>query len=199
MVVHFHGNGGGIHSSASRLADLAARGFGIAALSYRGYPDTPGTPSQAAITADALALFDLLAREGFSGDRLAIYGWSLGSGVAMQALRGRTARAIVLETPFTAAVDVAAERYPFLPVAQLMQDQWRSRDRVGDVAAPILVLHGTADRIVPFEHGERLFALLPEPKWFRRYDGAGHMNLPAYGSMDVIAAFLQYGKLEGLR
>lgn len=188
-IVHFHGNGGGLHQSASRLADLAGRGFGVVALGYRGYMDAGGSPSEAAIVADARRLLDRLAREGVVGDTLVVYGWSLGSSVAIQAISGRSPRALILETPFSAAVDIAAERWPIFPVRALMLDPWRSRDHVADLRTPTLVLTGTADGVVPERHGRALYDLLPGPKVWVSYPGGSHVDLPTRGALDRVDAF----------
>jgi fermentation-respiration switch protein FrsA (DUF1100 family) len=71
-----------------------------------------------------------------------------------------------------------------------MKDQFRSDLRIGKVSAPVLVMHGTADTVVPFALGERLFALANEPKRFVRIEGGGHSNLDSFGALDAVRAFL---------
>jgi len=96
----------------------------------------------------------------------------------------------VLEAPFTAAVDLAARQYPFLPVHWLMKDQFRSDLRIGAVMAPLLILHGGRDPIVPIAYGERLFALANEPKRFVRFPEGEHENLDQFGALTAVKAFL---------
>jgi len=90
----------------------------------------------------------------------------------------------------TSAVDIAARRYWFVPVRWLMKDQFRSDLRVGKVAAPVLVLHGERDAVVPIALGERLYALINAPKRFVRFPGAGHNDLGASGAVATAKTFL---------
>jgi pimeloyl-ACP methyl ester carboxylesterase len=190
LVVHFHGNGGGLYGSAARLARLAEAGFGIAAMEYRGYPGAPGTPSQTALTADAVALLDRLAREGVPPQRIALYGWSLGSAVALQAAARRPVGALVLEAPPTAIVDRAAELYPVVPVRWLMADPWLSRDVIGEIRRPMLILHGALDGVVPIAHGRRLAALAKDRAVFVEFPAAGHVDIDRHGGLDRMIEFL---------
>lgn len=183
IILYLHGNGGGLHAFVPPLGWMAEHGLAVAAMEYRGFGDAPGSPSETALVADALALYDHLA-ETQPGRPVVAWGYSLGSGVATQLAAARPVAGLVLEAPFSAALDLAKDHYPFFPVGLLMADPYVSRDAIRQVRAPIFIMHGTADRIVPLASGERLFAAAPEPKTFRRYEGAGHLDLidtPAYG------------------
>jgi uncharacterized protein len=103
----------------------------------------------------------------------------LGVGVALSATR--PVAKLILEAPFSSAVDVAQSMFPIVPVRRLMHDQFRSDQRIGDVQASLLILHGDRDRVVPISLGERLFELAPEPKRFVRYAAGGHDDLDAHG------------------
>jgi fermentation-respiration switch protein FrsA (DUF1100 family) len=94
------------------------------------------------------------------------------------------------KAPFTSAVDVAARRYPLVPVWWLMKDQFRSDLRIGSVAAPLLVLHGAGDTVVPIEYGQRLFRLAREPKRFVGYPDGEHEGLDQLGALATVRAFL---------
>jgi fermentation-respiration switch protein FrsA (DUF1100 family) len=84
---------------------------------------------------------------------------------------------LVLEAPFASAVSVAASVYPFVPVRFLMKDQFRSDLRIRKVTAPVLIVHGDRDTVIPIESGERLYSLIEGPKRFLRIPGAGHEDL----------------------
>ena len=86
---------------------------------------------------------------------------------------------LILQSPFTSAADVGAQRYWFVPVGLLMKDQFRSDLRIGKVTAPVLVLHGERDNIVPMALAERLYGLVNAPKRFVRFAGIGHNDLGA--------------------
>src|SRR5215204_5341603 len=113
-LLYFHGNGGALSIRATRFKQILDSGFGLLAASYRGYPGSGGAPSEAALVADGLALFDWLEA---SGARIVLYGESLGTGIAGAVAAERDAEAVILEAPYTAAVDIAAETFPWLPVS----------------------------------------------------------------------------------
>jgi hypothetical protein len=171
-LLYLHGNGGGISDRPLKYAAFKQAGFGVLALSYRGYEGSTGSPSEQGLVSDATAAYDWLAGRG--ADRILLLGESLGSGVAVQLAAKRKVKALVLEAPFASAVDIGAKAYWFLPVRLLMKDQYRSIDYIAHVKAPLLVLHGKRDGIVPFEQGRRLFEAANQPKQFVSLDKMGH-------------------------
>jgi fermentation-respiration switch protein FrsA (DUF1100 family) len=173
-VLYFHGNASNLSGRSDRFQTILASGFGLLAASYRGYPGSGGSPGERQMIADGLALYDWLSR---TTGQIVVHGSSLGAGIAVAVAARRDARAVVLEAPFTAAVDIAASQYPWMPVGLLMKDQFRSRERIGDVSEPLLIVHGTDDRVIPVGHGERLYALASEPKTLAIIEGAGHGDL----------------------
>jgi uncharacterized protein len=184
IVLYFHGNGGSLRGRVERFRELTADGTGLVALSYRGYGGSSGSPSEAGFIADANAAYAFaVARD--PAQRIVAWGESLGSGVAVALAADKPVGHVVLETPFTSAADVGAELYWFAPVRLLMKDQFRSDLRIGKVTAPVLVLHGDRDGVVPFAFGERLYAMINAPKQFVRFPGLGHNDL---GAQAVAAA-----------
>jgi fermentation-respiration switch protein FrsA (DUF1100 family) len=188
-IVFFDGNGGRLDWQAGRWRDTGAAGVGQLSVAYRGYGGSTGTPTEAGLHADARAAYAWLTARHAPAD-IVVHGFSLGSGVAVRLASERPIRALILEAPFTATVDVAAERYPFLPVRLLMRDRFESRAHIGRVSAPVLFAHGEADRVVPFRSGQRLYALADPPKRFVRYPGADHTDLPSRGLYAEIWRFL---------
>lgn len=186
-VLYFHGNAGNVSGRAERFRQIRASGFGLLALSYRGYGGSDGAPSERALVADGLAAFDWLAGRG---GPIVIHGESLGTAVAVQTAAARPAAALVLEAPFTAAVDLAARRYPWVPVAYLMRDPFLSRHHIGRVEEPLLVVHGTDDPVVPVAQGRALFEAANEPKRLVVVDGAGHSDLWERGLWPALLDFL---------
>ena len=173
-ILFFHGNGGELSDRHRRMAFYQAQGFGALFVSYRGYGASTGTISERGFITDALAAHDFLTARGVAPGTIAVVGESLGTGVAVQLAASRPVAALALEAPYTAAVDVAAAIYPWLPVHWLMKDQFRSRDHIGAVEVPLLVIHGDADRVIPVDHGRRLFAMANEPKELVILPGEGH-------------------------
>ncbi|MGL4286150.1 MAG: alpha/beta hydrolase [Phreatobacter sp.] len=189
VVVHMHGNGGNLSYWAPVFADLAAAGYGVLALSYRGYGGSQGAPSEAGLIMDGQAAY-AAARELAPGARIVLFGDSLGTGVATALAAERPIAALVLNAPFTAVEDRAAELFRFLPVRWLITDRFLSRERIGQVKAPILIVHGDNDATIPIAHGQRLFALAPEPKRFVGIAGGGHNDLWSRGGREAVLAFL---------
>ncbi len=192
VVLYFHGNGGALALRAARFKALTSDGAGLLALSYRGYGGSTGSPSEQGLLRDAAALY-ALAAERYQPERLVLWGESLGGAVAIALAAERPVRSLVLESPFTSAADIAATVYPFIPVRFLMQDQFRSDERIGQVAVPVLVMHGERDNVVPIRFGERLFALIRSPKRFVRFADGGHNDLDASGAIDIARAFVKNG------
>ncbi|HEY6255932.1 MAG TPA: alpha/beta hydrolase [Xanthobacteraceae bacterium] len=189
VVLYLHGNGGALSHRAERFRALTADGTGLVAIDYRGYGGSTGRPTEAGLLIDAKTAY-AFATARYPRDRIAVWGESLGTGVAVALAAERPAGRVVLEAPFTSAVDLAARQYPFVPVRWLMKDQFRSDLRVASIAAPLLVLHGGRDPIVPIAHGERLFGLAREPKRIMRFPQGGHEDLDAYGGLAAVKAFL---------
>lgn len=189
VVLYFHGNAGALAYRVERFRAFAGDGLGLLALSYRGYGGSTGRPSEAGLIADAEAAYAFAAAR-YPAERIVLWGESLGTGVAVAlAARHRVGR-LVLEAPFTSAADVGARVYWYLPVQRLMKDPFRSDRLIGAVKAPLLILHGARDAVVPIEFGEQLFALANEPKRFARFVEATHHDLDAHGAMAEFRAFL---------
>ena len=156
---------------------------------YRGYGGSTGTPTEDGLIRDAAAAYDF-ARARYPAKRIVLFGESLGTAVAVALAAGHEIGALILDAPFTSAADVGAAAYPFAPVRWLMKDKFRSDERIGRVSAPLLVLHGEADRIVPIRFAEQLFALAREPKRMVRFPQGGHVDLDDYGAAKVVKEFL---------
>ncbi len=173
-ILFFHGNGGEMSGRHERMAFYQSQGFGALFVSYRGYGGSTGAISEKGFMTDAFTAYDFLLQRGVSPESIAVVGESLGTGIAVQLAAQRPVGALALEAPFTAAVDVAAEVYPWLPVRLLMKDQFRSRDFIGRVKVPLLILHGDADKVIPVEHGRRIHGMANEPKELVILPDGGH-------------------------
>ncbi|WP_135450246.1 alpha/beta hydrolase [Tabrizicola caldifontis] len=159
-------------------------------MSYRGYGGSTGRPSEAGLISDARAAHEFVAARGIPPQRIALVGESLGAAVAVQLAARAPVGAVVLESPFTAAVDLAAEFYPWAPVQLLMRDRFRSRDLMAAIDAPLLVLHGERDKVISYLHGRALFRLAREPKTFLSLGPVGHEALSEPATWTAGADFL---------
>jgi fermentation-respiration switch protein FrsA (DUF1100 family) len=189
VAIYFHGNGGALAHRVSRFLRVAADGTGLIALSYRGYGGSTGSPSEDGLIADARAAYAFAASR-YPVERIALWGESLGTGVAIALAAEKPVARMVLDAPFTSTLDVASASYPFLPVRYLMKDQFRSDLRITNVKVPVLIMHGDADRIIPIRYGERLYAMIPGEKRMARFPGGHHVALDGLGGADTALKFL---------
>jgi hypothetical protein len=189
VIVYFHGNGGSLRYGAARFRQLIGAGIGLVALEYRGYGGNDGSPSEDGLIADGEAAYAYAAAH-YPAKQIVLWGQSLGSGVAVAVAAEKPVARVILEAPFTSTAAVASIRYWYIPVSLLMKDQFHSDRRIQKVTAPLLILHGVKDQVVPYTMGERLFELANKPKHIVRFLDAGHDNLDANGALNAVAAFL---------
>jgi uncharacterized protein len=189
VILYFHGNGGALKYRVARFQQLIAAGIGLVALEYRGYGGLPGSPSEQGLIHDAEAAYAFAAAH-YPAQRIVPWGESLGSGVAVALAAEKPVGRVILEAPFTSALAVGERRYWYLPVRLLMKDQFRSDQRIAKVTAPLLILHGLHDQVVPYAMGERLFDLANKPKHIVRFLDGGHEDLDQNGALDAVARFL---------
>lgn len=192
VIIYFPGNGDTLGGCAGRFRDIVAEGNGLLALSYRGYAGSTGKPSEAGLLRDAEAAY-AFASTRYKPDRIVLWGFSLGTGVAV-ALGGRhRIGKLVLEAPYTSIADLAAALFPFAPVRHFVRDSFRSDERILQIAAPLLVMHGARDFTIAISFGERLFALARQPKQFVRFPDGGHDDLDRFAAIDTALRFIAGG------
>jgi fermentation-respiration switch protein FrsA (DUF1100 family) len=176
-LLYFHGNGGSLVQRAERVRRFMGAGLGVYMMTYRGYGGSSGAPSEAANSADARLAYDALLAEGVAWPQVILYGESLGTAIAARLALERQAAGLVLEAPFTSAVDVGVRAYPFLPVSLLLKDRYETRQRIAEIAIPLLILHGERDATVPVAMGRELFSLARAPKRMAIFADGGHSDL----------------------
>ncbi|MFO1203471.1 MAG: alpha/beta hydrolase [Tabrizicola sp.] len=189
-ILFLQGNAGEIADRADRFAFYQSQGFGVAFLSYRGYGGSTGSPSETGLLTDAKAAYDHLRTEGIAPARIILVGESLGTGPAVITAAQNPVAAVILEAPYSAAVDIARQAYPWIPVGLLMKDQYRSRDYVSRIDAPLLILHGAKDRVIPQGFGKRLFKAAKDPKTFLSLGPVGHDALFSPATWEAEVAFI---------
>ncbi|PPD13897.1 MAG: alpha/beta hydrolase [Methylobacterium sp.] len=191
VYLYFHGNANGLSRRATRFGYMARDGSGVLAMSYRGYGGSGGAPSEAAIHADAGTIHAELARR-VAPERIVLFGESLGSGVALRLAAQVKAKGVILDSPYLSVMERARAQYPWLPVSLLLADQFRSDQFIRQVDEPVLILHGTADDLIPVEDSERLAALAKPRQVTRKlYPGERHVVPLDRGPMPDILAWLQ--------
>ena len=180
-----HGNAEDLGDNLEFLEGLQRAGFAIVAWDYRGYGASEGTPSEKALYTDEQAVYDYVLRElKTPPERVIAFGRSLGSVAAVDLAARQPVAGLVLEGGLTSGQRVLLP-FPLFPF-----DRFRNIDKMGKVRSPVLIIHGTADGVVPFRNGEALFRAAHEPKRHWWVEGAGHNDL-AYRAGPEYARKLQ--------
>ncbi len=184
VVLYLHGNGGNLQSYLKRRNAFLERGWEFFIFDYRGYGKSTGPLSEKGVDADAEAAWNYL-HERYGAHEIVIYGQSLGSGFAVRLAAKHTPRQLYLETPYTSLADVGAHDYPWLPVRWLINYPSESLAHVGKVKCPVIVMHGTEDKTIPYEQGQKMAAAAVKSQLFT-CPGAGHngcSKTPIYQEM----------------
>jgi hypothetical protein len=193
-VLVFNGNAGNRAYRTGLAQALHARGMAVLVFDYRGFGDSTGTPTEAGLYADARAARAYVEqRPDVDRTRLVYLGESLGAAVAVDLATEHSPAALVLRSPFTSMADVGAVHYPMLPVRWLTRDRYASMARIGRVTAPVLVVAGDRDAIVPIEQSRRLYEAVPGRKAFVVVPGSDHNDEALNNGpllVDAIASFL---------
>ncbi|HKZ96679.1 MAG TPA: alpha/beta fold hydrolase [Hyphomicrobiaceae bacterium] len=185
-LLYFHGNAGSLATRSERIRKYMAHGLGVFMMTYRGYGGSTGAPSEQANVADAKLAYDTLVRGGVDPADIILYGESLGSGIAVQVAAERRVGGLVLDAPFTSMVDLAVLHYPFIPARSLLRDRYETLSHIGSVAAPLLILHGEGDEIIPAAMGLRVYEAARVAKEIVTFPGAGHSDHHLFGSYDAL-------------
>jgi uncharacterized protein len=193
VVIFFHGNGDTLAGLVGRFRAIISDGTGLVALSYRGYAGSSGQPSEQGLLSDAATAYAFAAAR-YSPERMVVWGFSLGSGVAVALAATQPVGRLILEAPYTSIMDVAGVAFPFVPVRWLVRDQFRSDLRIAHVSAPLLIMHGVRDATIPLRFGARLFALAHEPKQLVRFAEGGHNDLADFGTIETARHFITAAK-----
>lgn len=187
-IVYFHGNASHLGNRAGILAALAALGFGVVALSYRGYGKSVGLPSEAGLYEDARAALQYTMETlGVPLSKIMLFGESLGTGVAVQMASEYAVSGLVLQAAYLSVAQRAAELYPYIPVKFLIKDKFNSLIKISTIQCPILFFHGELDDTIPFLHGKQLFGAVKNRKKFVSFHDVNHGDfVPAIVANEVL-------------
>lgn len=192
VVLFLHGNGGSLLHRVDRVRHVQAMGWGGLFVEWRGYGGNPGRPSEAGLLADARAGLARLAAEGVAPARIVAWGESLGTAVAVRLAAEAPLEigAVMLEAPFTSLLDLARLHYPALPAGLLLRDRYESARRIPAVRAPIGILIGGRDRLVPPQMSRELAAAATAPLEVWEAPQADHNGIGQAGGMQAAAEFV---------
>ncbi len=188
-ILYFGGNAERIEANREDFARMFP-GRSVYLVAYRGYGASTGEPGEAALVPDALAVFDEVQRQ-HPGQRIAVIGRSLGSGIASQVAGQRPVARLVLITPFDSMIGAAKTHYPIFPVDWLLDERYESAKALRGFREPILIVHGGRDDIVPEVCTKRLIAALAAPANVVRIDAADHNDISLYPEFGTaLSAFM---------
>ncbi|MBH9577511.1 alpha/beta hydrolase [Inhella proteolytica] len=190
VLLYLHGNGANLDARSPRLAALHEDGFGVLALSWRGYGGSSGEPSEAGWREDARAGYAELKRRGIAPARIVLFGESLGSAQAVMLAAEQPVAGLLLDSGFDSALAIARGLYPWLPVDWLMRDPHRADRAAAQVAVPVLQLHCEQDPVTPVAHARALQKAFRGPARLELLPGNCHV--PRYVEFRPLArAFVQ--------
>lgn len=194
QLLFCHGNGEHLSFLTDEMQWLSEQmNANVLAFDYRGYGKSEGMPSEVGIRQDVIAAMTWLnARTGTRPDDVVAMGRSLGGAVAIYVATESGAKAVIAERTFSSMVDVAADKYRFLPVRWLMKNRYESMERIRNFQKPFLVMHGADDQIVPIRFAQRLYDACPgNEKKFIELPGIGHNDLTPIPAMDEMIEFVK--------
>ena len=171
-LVYFHGNAGSLENRIHKLNHFQDMNINFLIIAWRGFNGNKGKPSERGLYVDGKSAIDWLKKKGVDEKNLILYGESLGTGVATHLAQNKNYAGVILETPFTSMVDAAKNFYPYVPINLLLKDKFENFKKVKNINAPILVMHGEVDKIVPFSMGKKIYEIANNPKYsyFTKYD-----------------------------
>lgn len=196
-IIYFHGNGGNIGNVGWVGESLSSRGFDVLLMDYRGYGRSEGdVDGETDLYADADAGYEYITKtRGVRSASVVLYGQSLGTAVAVDLASRRQSAALILESGFSSASDLASTVLPILPrrLHFLARNRFESSRKLSSIRCPVLISHGDPDLTIPTEHGRLLFAAANEPKKLLIFPGAGHNVFGSLGDryLEQVADFLR--------
>jgi|TARA_B100001093_G_scaffold247074_1_gene236534 uncharacterized protein len=189
-LIFFHGNAGNLFNRVHKLNELNKLDINILIVSWRGFSDNPGKPTEQNLYNDAKMSIKWLNNLGINNNQIILYGESLGTGVAVELGQENIFNSIILESPFTSIAKAAKIYYPYLPINLLLKDRYDSIDKISRIAKPILIMHGMKDDIIPQEMGVELFQKANKPKYFYFPKNDDHMMDFNENLLDTIRIFI---------
>lgn len=164
-LLHFHGNAGNIGHRLEMLRLLHDLGLNVLLFDYRGYGRSEGSPGEAGLQRDAAAVWQYVTTaRGVPAQAIVVHGQSMGGAFAAWLAARERPAALLLESTFTSVPDMAAGLYPWLPTRLLARLRLDTRGALAQVRSPVLVIHSRDDELIPYAHGEALFAAAPATK-----------------------------------
>jgi len=190
-IVWLHGNASNVALTTAQAFAYLKAGYGLLAVEYRGYAGNPGRPSEEGLYKDSRAFIEWLKSRGTKENNIILYGESIGSGPALQmAMEYPALNTIILQSPFTTMIEAVRKHYPYMPNKWLVKDKYDNFSKIDKIKAPLIVVQGTEDFIIPYSHGVKLYEAAPEPKSLITIEGGGHNDMYDQKAADKILSVL---------
>lgn len=191
VIAFFHGNAGNLSHRAITFRIFKALGLGFVALDYRGFGNSTGKPSEAALYRDAEQVLAYINEKfGVEDQKIVLYGESLGSGIVTEMATRRPFAGVVLQSPYTSVAAAAKRRFFWLPVDLLLTERFSNIDRIAGINAPLLVIHGRDDDLFPVDMAETLVEKARSPKTGIYLADTGHNDLDIRDIADHLSTFI---------
>jgi len=192
VIFYCKGNTRSIKGWGKFARDFLGKGYDFFMIDYRGFGKSRGKLTEAAIYSDCLFAYNYLKKR-YNEQDIIIYGRSIGSGFATRTAALNSPRKLILDSPYYSFLDIARRYVPFLPLQSLLRYHIRTDLWMPQVLCPVYILHGTHDRLIPFDSGERLAKLAPNGKIIA-IEEAGHNNLPRFAAYHDYLYAILHGK-----
>ena len=174
-ILFLHGNAGSLQNRTYKLNHFKNLNLNFLIVAWRGFNGNGGKPNEIGLYEDAKSAVRWLASKGIEEKNIILYGESLGTGVAVEIAQNKNYAGVILESPFTSMINMGKKYYPFFPVSLLLKDKFESYKKIKNIFVPILIMHGTVDKIVPYDMGKKMYQLANEPKFFYSQEYGDHM------------------------
>ncbi len=190
-IILFHGNAGHHAHRYFQLKFFSDLGYGFLIAGYRGYGGNEGKPSETGFYNDARGYIKWLKdNKSVDGKKLIIMGESIGTGTAVQMAKEHDVKALILISPFYSLYRLAQDMYPIFPAKYVLKDQYLSNEKITEIDAPLFIIHGQKDNVIPYKHALDLFNLAIEPKQIKDFPQAKHNDIFSFGALNEIETFL---------
>ena len=174
-IIFFHGNAGSLENRTYKLNHFKNLDVNFLIIAWRGFSGNKGKPNEKGLYEDARSAVRWLNSKGIQDKNIILYGESLGTAIAVEISQNKKYAGVILESPFTSMVNMGKKYYPIFPVSLLLKDKFESYKKISKISAPILIIHGKVDKIVPYEMGKKMYELANQPKFFYSQEYGDHM------------------------
>lgn len=180
IILYYHGNAGSLIRWGQVAESFLPLGYEVAIMDYRGFGKSTGPRSQKILLNDAQSFYDYFKKD-YPESEIILFGRSLGTGIASWIASNNKPSQIILETPYYSLTSLVQSKFPVFPAGPSLRYKFRTFQYLKESECPITIFHGTADKVVPFRHGKRLYESLDKSKAeFVKIDEGNHANLSEY-------------------